>query len=160
MSEAIQTKIDDGIRWILDSGIYNGEQSVIEIYGGLNAYYDIERGVYPFVYTEITGYAISLFAQLYRYSGKAVFLQRAQCSANWLINVMRYTGEDKNALGSFAWAYDFKEGKQLKAYSFDCGVCAKALLDLYEITHDDQYLSQAKETLHWLTQVMQNEDGS
>ena len=160
MSKAIQSKIDDGIRWMFDSGIYNAEQSAAEIYGGLNAYYDIERGVYPFVYTEITGYSISLFAQLYKYSGNEVFLKRAQSSAKWLIDVMRYSGEDKNARGSFAWAYDFTEGKQLKAYSFDCGVCTKAFLDLHEVTHDDQYLAQTKETLDWLTQVMQNEDGS
>jgi len=156
---AIQPELDHAIRWMLYSGIINNDPNNRETYGGVNAYYDIGAKGYPFVYTEITGYAVSLLIYLSKHFGENAFIEKAQASVNWLIDFMRYEGEDDNAMGSFSWAYDFR-GKRKKTYSFDCGICARALIDLYKITGDKRCLSQAQQTLSWLVKKMQNEDGS
>ena len=58
MSQTENSKIiNSGLGWLLNSGI----QSMDEVTkGGFFAWYDSDEDSYPFVYTEITGYALKL----------------------------------------------------------------------------------------------------
>ena len=153
--------LDRSIAWLTKTGVYNNDESNKMAYGGVNAYYDVRRKRYPFVYTEITAYAIQLFLYLFRRFEDNSYLEKATRSAEWLLNVAKSKGQNNRACGSFLMGYDLLEQRMIRrAYSFDNGICLSALLDIYGETENQLYYQSAREVGSWLTGVMQNSDGS
>lgn len=154
--EKLLNSVHMAVRWLLYSGVYHLDSDP-QAFGGVDAHYEAKRKT--FVYTEITAYAIRVMLNLYRLFGQKTFLDYAERSGKWLINVMQYTGSDKNAYGSFSWALQDGE-RQKRAFSFDMSICVDALVDLYCITKRRRYLDSAENGGKWLAQIMQNPAGS
>jgi len=59
----IENSIDQGIHWLINSGIQNkkGNRS-----GSVNAWFDTKRKKYSFIYSEINGYFITMMVFLYK----------------------------------------------------------------------------------------------
>ena len=70
--------------WITGSGIQH-KGSDPSLRGGVSAWYEIDENIYPFLYSEITGYALTTFLFLHRIYGQGKFLKFAQNASNWLI---------------------------------------------------------------------------
>jgi len=145
---------------MLHSGIQNYSYENSTINGGFGCWYDMERKEYPFVYGEITGYAIKTLLYLYNLKRQSKYLEKAVNAADWLITYMQYKGEDPNARGGFLWKR-FPDGSlSTLVYSFDTGMCIAALVDLFHTTRKHRYLDSAISAADWLIDVMQNRDGS
>ena len=151
----LDKNIDMGIDWLLNSGIQNvsGKHS-----GGFNGWYDVDNKIYPFVYSEITGYGITslLFLNLVR-KGE-IFVQHAEKAAEWIIKqAMHSCG------GVRARAYTITSDKMYSfenniLYIFDNGMVLPALVNLYTNTKKEQYLNTAIEIGNFLLS-MQKDDG-
>lgn len=148
----IEDRIDLVKKWILDSGIQSET-------GGVYAWYDIENRSYSYLYSEITGYAITLMSFLYRITKDAAFLGHAERAAQWIIQdasdpsggvlTREYV---KNSIEH----YSFERGN---IYSFDCAMVAFGMLKLYRITADKTYLDCAEKIISLLNKKMLKADG-
>ena len=153
--------LDRAVRWLTSSKIYNRNPENKITYGGVNSFYDVKSKVCPLVYTEITAYAVKLLLNIYRWYDEKKYLKLAMNSGSWIINVAKYRGEDKKAMGSFTMGYDLKTQRLLeRGYSFDVGVCVEALTDLYKETDKAHFLECGLDAASWLLNVMQEPDGS
>jgi hypothetical protein len=123
-------KARDLIEWFMESPIYAGG-------GRYRAYYH-EAELGP-IYPEITAYAISLACLLYKEYRLDDFLKRGKECADYLIGLVPEGG-----LPSYKTCFRF---------SFDTGMFVSGLLDLYEITREEQYLSAAKKNLGWMLKL-------
>jgi len=146
------------INWLRNIEAYTRRTGELE--GGITASYDTRKREYSFLYTEITGYCISFLSLLHLYSPNEENKRRLVKSTEWIIKTMSYKGSDPYAQGAVSWQYDFQQGKATKAYSFDCAVCSKALLDAYLVSGNTNFLEQAEKILELVTNIMMNEDGS
>jgi len=158
--EIVRERLNKAIHWMLNSGIQNHSHENQQISGGFNCWYDIERKEYPFIYAEITGYAIETLLNLYYREKKDKYLERAVNAADWLITNMQYDGEDPTARGGFFWKR-FPDGSLSRSlFAFDTGMCIIALVDLFYATKKHEYLDSSTSAAKWLVDVMQNENGS
>lgn len=156
----VKERRDIALHWMLYSGIQNHSHENSAINGGFSCWYDIERKEYPFIYAEITGYAIETLLYLYYLKRQDKYLEKAVNAADWLITYMQYEGGDTKARGGFFWKR-FPDGSLSKfVYSFDTGMCITALVDLFHATKKYMYLDSAVSAANWLTDVMQNRNGS
>ena len=65
-------------RWLKQSGIQHKN-------GGVAAWYEADTGLYPFLYSEITGYAISTYLFLNTVRRDPQAIRAAHRAASWLI---------------------------------------------------------------------------
>ena len=89
------------------------------------------------VYPEITSYALSVACLLYKKYGSEQFIEIAKKSAHYLSAIAP-------AGGLPSYGDDFK-------YTFDTGIFISGLFDLYEVSKDQKYLSEARKNLDWLS---------
>jgi len=138
--------LDSAISWVVESGVQNAN-------GGFYAWYDCQKEGYSFLYPEVTGYAIQFLVELYRLTGKDVFLQRANAAGDWLLNIQRKDG-------AFHCKYFGEPGKKERSlYVFDAGICLSGLLSLFEVTSSEKFLKPSLRIADWLLKN-QNPDGS
>jgi hypothetical protein len=115
--------------WFLSSGIQ-------EANGGVARYHlaDTRRNL-P-VSTEITGYAASAFAYLYRRTGEEAYLAAAGRAARFLT---------RSAWDAELDTIPFEvTTPPSPAYFFDCGIIVRGLLAVYRLTGDAEYLDTAR----------------
>ena len=131
--------------WLLNSGIQNvdGRQDII---GGFNSWYDPEKKLYPYIYSEITGYGITTLLYFYSISGEKLFLDRAELAANWLINsALHHHGAVSTRFYyphvSTADPYSSQEETLV---AFDNGMVIFGVCKLYQITGKKKYLHFAQ----------------
>src|ERR687884_2163804 len=76
----------DNVEWLLHSGIRirNGPKK-----GAMYGWKNLNPPSYPFIYNEITGYAITSFLYIYSELGEPKALQAAKDSANWIVKNVR-----------------------------------------------------------------------
>jgi len=150
--------VDAGVRWLIDSGIRINDKSSL-LSGSFCGFYNKSTRDYPFVYCEITGYAIQFLLRISRWYDNKGFLAVAQASGEFLLR-SQYKGSDKSLEGAFPYGYRLPgEQKIDKYYSFDTSICMGALVELYETFGDKRYLESALKAGRWL-ECMQNENGS
>ena len=138
--------------WILNSGIFISDPND-ENFGGVYSFYDEEKKSHAFLYPEITGYYASTMRFLYSHEKNDDFLQRSKASCDWLINLFDSYGGIIQGISP--------EKKPLKfVYAFDTAICAKGILDCYEISKDEKYLTYAKKLNQWITEHALNSDGT
>jgi hypothetical protein len=118
-------------RWFLQSGIQQPS-------GGVSRYYLAESQSYKPVSTEITGYAASLFAWLFRITGDEAHLTAAQRAADFLLHDAWDPG-----LEIFAFEIPHRF-----SYFFDCGIIIRGLLAVWRATRDDRYVEIASRASH------------
>jgi uncharacterized protein YyaL (SSP411 family) len=118
----------------MNSRIYSKE-------GGYRAYYSI-KGEKSQIYPEITAYAISLACILFNREKRISFLERAEKCAEYLMKI-----GVNGSLPSYNYTPHYRSNIR---FSFDAGIFASSMFDLYSITKKDVYLNTAKKSLKWL----------
>jgi hypothetical protein len=133
----------NNIEWIISSDIrikdgYNK--------GALYGWKDLTPPHFPFIYSEITGYAITCFSWIYSEFGNPVALQAAKEAAHWIL---------KNLHSNLVFARPkaaANEPNELSTmfYSFDNSMVMIGLLNLYKITKKSNVLRLVEK----MTQVL------
>jgi len=144
--------------WLIKSNIQKriGED---ELRGGVHRGYDWIRGTYEYLYCEITGYYISTLVHQFQWSGKRDYLERAQLAARFLMRLQCRDCEGKFS-GAIPHSWDEQIGHASQNYySFDNAMCLQGLLDLYQLTGDEELCDRGLSIGQWLLQ-MQADDGS
>ncbi len=143
LEEKSREVFNDNIRWLLYSGIRikDGPRR-----GAVYGWKNLNPPSYPFIYIEITGYALTSLIYIYSELSQPEALHAAKDSANWLI-------QNLNASSSFllpagiieADKFDQKGDLSKQIYAFDNGMVIIGLLNVYKITKDRNLLIAARE---------------
>ena len=119
----------DNINWLLysDIRIKDGQDK-----GALFGWKNLNSKSFPFIYSEITGYAVTSFSWIYASLGNYLALQAARESAKWI---------QKNIQSNLLFARPAALGSVPNDlselfYSFDNGMIVIGLVNLYKITKD------------------------
>lgn len=149
---------DAAARWLLHSGVQNppGTENAARasIGGAFNAWFDPATYSYSYVYTEITGYAVTTLTYLFARTHDAEYLTRARQAGDWLLSI-------QTPDGAMPTAVRYAEGdfKSPHAHTFDVGMVLNGLVCLYNATQDQRYLTGARKAADWLIRF-QNADNS
>lgn len=138
--------------WLLTSGLCILKKDDPNA-GGVYSFFDNHSKSFSFLYPEITGYNISVMKFLHSRKNSDNYLDIAKLSGSWLMNIQDKYGVIIMGVGS-----DPKKSEL--AFSFDNGICAKGLLDLFEMTKDDKYKQYAKRLLDWISTNCVDDDGT
>jgi uncharacterized protein YyaL (SSP411 family) len=111
------------------------------------------RGKSLGIYTEITGYAVSLFTYLYQITTEKRFLDIATRAARFLLAVQAPAG------GYYDWSDHPHDENRKKLYAFDTAMCMVGLLRLDGCTGFTEFAEGARTAGEWLLK-MQRPDGS
>lgn len=114
-------------RWFLESGIQEPD-------GGVARYYLASKQQNLPVSTEITGYAASTHAYLYRITGEAVYLETARRTAHFLTRAAWNTELE---------TFPFELAAASPGYFFDCGIIVRGLLAVWRLTGEPELLEKA-----------------
>ena len=131
---------NDSISWLLNSDIRikNGPDR-----GAMYGWKDLDSQTYPFIYSEITGYAITSFLWIYSEINMPFALEAAKEAAYWIIDNM------KSYLVPAGWVklpnFTQKGDISTYLYSFDNGMIMAGLVNLYKVTLDDKILTVSQE---------------
>ncbi len=158
MAAKMNNAVMDAADWILNSGIQNlkGDQK-----GGFNSWYDLEQKKYEFLYSEITGYAITMLLYLNKISPNKVFVDRGKLAADWLLSKAihpvggvrtRHYYDLENAHPGYSFESEI-------LYAFDNGIVAFGLANLYDETKEKKYLDAAEGIMQFLMRKMQKPNG-
>ena len=98
--------------------------------GALFGWKNLNPESFPFIYSEITGYAITSFSWIYSSLGNRLALQAARESAEWVQKNMRSNLLVARPPGAGAEPNELSE----LFYSFDNGMIVMGLINLYKIT--------------------------
>lgn len=134
--------LKDNVEWLLDSGIRirNGPKK-----GAMYGWKNLNPPSYPFIYNEITGYAITAFLYIYSELGEPEALQAAKDSANWMVKNIRSSSSYLLLAGSIE-THNFNQKGDLsnQIYAFDNGMVIIGLLNLYKVINDTNLLKYAE----------------
>jgi uncharacterized protein YyaL (SSP411 family) len=158
-NESLASSITLSLNWLSHSHIRcaNGDSNT---QGGLYQGYDWENRSYPFIYSEITGYAISIFLNAYHWTEEATYLKLAKEAADFIIRI-KSTVEDDQHQGAVPLGYSLAEGRILNQFnSFDAAMCLQGLLDLYTVQPSSDLSGAARSIGNWLVGKMQHGDGA
>ena len=76
-SAASSSAVDLALSWLVETDIRHADGSEASL-GGVNQGYNWRERSYPFVYSEITGYAVSTFVDAYRWTGDERYIALAR----------------------------------------------------------------------------------
>jgi len=127
----------DNITWLLSSDIRirDGRNK-----GALYGWKNLNPPSFPFIYSEITGYAITYFSWIASKFGNAKALEAAKDASDWIIRNMQ-----SNLLIARPPAIE-NESNNLSnlLYSFDNSMILIGVLSLYKLTKKDHLLELAE----------------
>ena len=138
--------------WLMTSGLFVSDTDDKNC-GGVYSFYDEKSDEFSFLYPEITGYFISTMKFLNSYHDDKKYSQYAKLSSDWLIEIFE-------KYGSIVQGIKFDKPISNLSYSFDLSICAKGLLDYYEISNNKYYLDYARKILKSLSDEFLESDGS
>lgn len=137
--------------WLLTSGLFISDENDKNC-GGVHSFYDEKNCQYGFLYPEITGYFISCLRFLNNQQHLEKFSQYAKYSSDWLIKIYEEYGAIIQGINS--------NSKNDFSYSFDSAICAKGLLDCYELTNEKKYFEYADRITNDLVNEAIDDNGS
>jgi uncharacterized protein YyaL (SSP411 family) len=144
-------QVGRALHWLESSGIVISDTTHAD-YGAVYSFYDARSKRYRLVYAEATGYLLSFCKYLRATHRDVRWDTPARAAASWLVRSV-----DRS--GSILMGID-EHGPIRRSYAFDNGICAKGLLDAYEVTNDSTYLETARRVLDRLVGASLNGDGS
>lgn len=152
-----QNSIELALQWLAHSGLRHANGYAR---GGVNQGYDWRARQYPYVYSEITGYAVSMFVNAYRWTNDAAYLDYARQSADFLLRLQARALDDgcPGAIPHGLTLPDLTLRRQY--YSFDAAMCLQGILDLYMLAPQPELIQAAQAMSDWLIARMQKSDGS
>lgn len=141
--------------WLINSGIQSPE-------GGFYAWIDLDAQAPAFLYSEITGYAITTLLFLNRLSADPVLIQRAQKASGWLLQKALHPcgGFKARAYQDDINADQLYSFNQENIFSFDTAMALYGLVNLYKQTKQEKLLAVCQKCADFLIDKMQNSDGS
>ncbi|MES4787258.1 MAG: hypothetical protein C4294_17195 [Nitrospiraceae bacterium] len=125
-------------------------------YGGFYGLVDVNKNDgEPFIFSEITAYAVRILLKLYSWTKEERYRDIAILAGNWLLTA-QYRGDEANARGAFYDKFYTQRGAFDDAfYVYPNATCIGALVDLYELTKESKYLDAAKSCLKWLLTTLE-----
>lgn len=117
--------------WFLRSGIQDAS-------GGVARYHLIAEKRNARVSTEITGYAVSAYLELFERTKKEAYLQAARRAGDLLCRAW----DEESAAMPFEWSRNGAAPQRL-SYFFDTGIIVRGLLRLWRQTGEDRYFRMA-----------------
>ncbi|MBN2501636.1 MAG: terpene cyclase/mutase family protein [Anaerolineales bacterium] len=127
--------------------------------GGYYQGYDWQAHSYTFVYSKVSGYAISLLLNAYRWKQDEAYLTAAQDAARFILKTQNHSAT-YDQQGAVPQGLKDDEYRILPKFnSFDTAVCLQGLLDLYTWKKHPKMLEACLEMGNWLLN-MQFEDGA
>jgi uncharacterized protein YyaL (SSP411 family) len=140
---------------MLNSGIQSKE-------GGFYAWYDLAKNSPSFVYSEITGYAITTLLFLKNIYNDDTYLEKAKKAAMWIKDyAMISCGAVRTRLyendSSADKLYSFS-GENI--FSFDLGMVLYGMINLYKSTNEEAFLESSVKMADFLLGKMHKKDGS
>lgn len=154
-----EDNVNLAIQWFLYSGIQNlvdeKDSEGNSILGSFNAWYDLEKQRHSYVYTEISGYALTTLLFLYEKESKQEFLERAKLVGDWLVGIQNEDG----SMGTAYYLPGVDVQKPDSYHTFDVGMVFNGLALMYKVSHEQKYLDSAKKAADWVISY-QKEDGS
>ena len=154
MDSNLKKNTDDGISWLINSGIQSKNN---DNYGGYYAWYDEKKKNYSYLYSEITGYLITFHCFIFSLKKNKKNLIAAEAAAMWLINKAQLSFGGFKCLELADKNSNILDKSSL-SYSFDNGVILNGLVNLYKITKKKKYLKAAIRCADWLI-VCSNKNG-
>jgi hypothetical protein len=133
---------NDNIIWLLysDIRIKDGPRR-----GAVYGWKNLNPPSYPFIYNEITGYALTSLIYIYSELSQPEALHAAKDSANWLIQNLNESTSFLLPAGIIeADKFDQKGDLSKQIYAFDNGMVIIGLLNIYKITKDRNLLIAAE----------------
>ena len=121
--------------------------------GGVYSFFDQQSNDFSFIYPEITGYFLSTIKFLNDLENDPKYSLYGKYSSDWLIKIYEKYGAIIQGIKSDTPTSNF-------SYSFDSAICAKGLLDYYEISKNNRYLDYAKKILSELRNESIESDGT
>jgi hypothetical protein len=151
--------IDFALDWLVHTDIRHADGAQIAR-GGVNQGYNWQEHNYPFVYSEITGYAISTFVNAYCWTDDESYLTLARQSADFLLGVQSLATQNavRGAIPHSLSLPDLELRHQY--YSFDAAMCLQGLLDLDAVKPAPELQSSARAIGDWLLEQMQQDNGA
>lgn len=153
----ITADVEKAMKWLIDSGIQNIDPEKQDIYGSFNAWYEEDTKQYPFVYSENTGYMLTMMCYLWDRTKKREYLERGKLAGDWLLNVVHESN------GGFRCLYPLNPSrfdfKKEQMYAFDNGIILNGLVNLYRSTKEEKYLVAAVTVADWLVYSAQKPSG-
>ena len=140
-----QTKLERAGLWFLSSGIQ-------EPSGGVARYYKSEEKANAPLSTEITGYAVSAFLELYGRTKGPEYLEAAERAGDYLIGTAW-----RPELNLFPYE-TASHGADL-VYFFDTGIIIRGLLRLWRVTGRGEFLEISKRAGRAMAQMFEAERG-
>lgn len=152
--------VDLALDWLVHSDVRHSADGDQVAQGGVNQGYNWRQCSYPFVYSEITGYAVSTFVNAYRWTGDESYVTLARQSADFLLGIQGLTEED-TVHGAIPHSLSLP-GLELRQqyYSFDAAMCLQGLLDLDAIKPAPELRKSAQAIGDWLLERMQQDNGA
>lgn len=127
----------NNMEWLVHSDIRikNGKDR-----GALYGWKNLSSKSFPFIYSEITGYAITSFSWMVSEFGNLYALEAAKAASAWIVKKM----DSKLLPARPAAEVNCPNDLSNMYYSFDNGMVAIGLLNLYKITNDRNHLELAQ----------------
>jgi len=151
--ENLKPDTASGLRWLTNSKIRIRDE-MPAMTGGYGNLIDVRTGISSMLYCEITGYAVQFWLRQ-----DNEYFSLAADAGNCLLRAQ--TPPDKGKIsGGFPFGLTRPEGRAIPAYfSFDAGICASALVDLYVKTGNAGFIGGAVRAGEFLLS-MQTDEGS
>ena len=140
-------------KWLLFSGIQDQSNEEIK-HGGVYSWFDKTANTYAFLYSEITGYALTWFTYLYISTKKDIFRLKAEDAFKWL-NESAFDQES----GGMLCRHDGSTWRH-QICAFCNGMVLNGLCNFYKISKDKRVLETAISVGDCLLQDMQKNNGS
>ena len=150
--------IDLALNWLAHSDVRHADGASIA-QGGVNQGYNWRQHSYPFIYSEITGYAISTLVNAYRWTGDESYVTLARQSADFLLRVQDLA--DEVVRGAIPHSLSLPDLQPRHEYwSFDAAMCLQGLLDLNAIRPAPELQRSTQAVGDWLLEQMQQNNGA
>ncbi len=143
--------------WLVSSGVQVISDNPLHKQGFVS-WYEADTQSMPYVYSEITGYLVTMMCDLYDQTADQRFLDSAVGAADWLLR----TADD--ATGGFRCLFPLKPSrfdyKYNQIYVFDTGVIISGLVNVYRASGQERYLTAAIKASDWLIRDAQRDNGA
>lgn len=151
------TQIDAAMDWLVDSGA-QVVSSDPNLHGGFISWYDEDTKSAPYVYSEITGYALTMLFSLWKRTSDPRYLASAERAGDWFLTTAHAPTGGFRCL--FPLAPSRFEYKRDQIYTFDCGVILSGMVNLYRATSKPKYLAASVRMADWLIHKAQIAPGT
>ncbi|MFH1800854.1 MAG: hypothetical protein ABH891_08455 [Candidatus Omnitrophota bacterium] len=155
-NKEVSDQVRLAFQWLQNSGIQIRSQDP-QTNGGVCSWFDLERNSYPFIYAEITGYAVNAFLFQHKITGDLSYLTSAVRAGDWLLkNRCSQTG----LVRTRHWLDETKAPYYDQYFfTFDQWIIVYGLACLAEVTREPRFHEGATSIAKYLLAKTLRSDG-